>query len=933
MIRKLLFSLSLIPLLLAADVAVPEVKLTNLSPDGKYTIETPDGKTLAGSIYVLNGKNNKFENITPGEVQSNDNSETVTFKAGSAGISVKFSARNRLILAELTVTNNLDKELWLEPGLQLTVPRSKKDWFYDGYDKLEVTGKDISRGGFKGKSSVKHTATAPMPVSLAIFGDAKRSFILGSVMFDKYSWLGRSLNKFTKDSASLSYSARTALGPKRKTTFRFLIGSVENLYGWEENSIQAMYDSFPEKWTPYVGQDNKYIWYAHAMYRVWTYKPDYEVFRRLYMAWDWAYAPYKRSGDIYGHKELWDYKPLAGAFKLGYINQIVGGEFGPFDWRKLSCEDFHKNRKGVFHKYGKKFGFAFYPTASGTFCDFGLAKSKYPDSLLPDTEGGIIAVYKNGWTNYHDQDARVFPMGTSFAKQLYKDLKLVYDELDLPGFSFDCSGSGAYYRGPATQNYDLPGRAYDRKGVYIDSNVAQTVLFEYIREKLAPNAPRHLRPFIAANGEMNADVIMIERTCFDREFHDKMPHWRYTFGALPVVIHGHGYRLPQMIPDWRSLKRKPFMEKLGKLMDYCVFNGFRYGMTASAQLYGGNATSQYTMPELLECIRHGWQVVNPVKCDNGGQILYNARYGKKENTILFFGNPYDEAMPATFDINSALLGNDTYLFVRKMRDSATLKQQVFDRNVIVSFDLPSRIPVLFEAVCGFSMLPGGEVEVSSKKDLTTTVFTIKLNNADEFTSRISPRQIRNFTPAQVTLNGQTVDAGSKITFPANSELKLTYKSLEFKNTAEEINSFAFLDQQKKPAFAVVVPENATKDELAPAENFQEYFDFCARVKLCAKGKVQILRKMPQNKPCIVLNFREKDPAKCGIARNGNVITVSAKDSHDGDALVRALSHVMDQRFEYFIGMGPTDGCPGDLIAKFKLNGKSLPVKRCFESEK
>lgn len=929
--KKLSVLTALLPLLLSAAVELPEVKISDITPSGGYTVSTPQGISMNGAVYVHNGKTKKYEVITPGKVESGDNTETVTFKAGQADITVKFSARTRMILAELTVYNPTDKEVFLEPGLSLTVPRTEKDYFYDGYAKFPIDGKNRERAGFKGGPSVAHLAVFAAPVSLAIYGDSSRSFTLGSVMYDKYSYICGGVNKFTKDNANLYYSCRTALGPKRKTTFRFIIGAVENKFGWEENSIQAMYDSFPEKWTPYVGQDNKYIWYAHGMYRAWTYKPDYEVFRRYFMAWDWAYAPYKRSGDIYGHKELWDYKPLLGKFRLGYINQIVGGEFGPFDWNKLSWEDFHKNRKGVFHKYGKKFGFAFYPTASGTFCDWGLVQSNYQDSFLPDTKGGAVAIFKTGWTNYHDPDARVFPLGTSFAKQFYKDLKLVYDELDLPGFSFDCSGSGCYYRGPAVKNYDLPGRAYDTQGVYIDAGVAQYVLFDYIHEKLNPEAPLRERPFIAANGTTNADVIMIERTPFERGFHDKMPQWRHTFGSLPIIIHGKGYMLPYMIPDWRSITRKEFLKRLGKLMDYATFVQFRYGMTSSAQLYAGNATILYTMPELLECIRLGWQVVNPVACDNGGKVMYQARYGRKENTILFYGNPYDEPMPAQYEVSNDVLGKDVYLFVRQMRDKANLTNTIGGRQTFFNFELPSRIPVLFEAVCGFSSLPDGDVDVSSAKELNKQVFTIKFSNSSSFTADIKPREVRTFAPAQVAVNGRKVTDLNNVEFPENAVVTLTYNSNDFKNTQDEINSFPFLNAQKQVDFAVVVPADADKETLALADNFREYFDFCAKNKLCKAGKVQILRSIPKNKPYILLDFKVKDPAKLGVSRKGNVLTVAAKDSYAGDILVRNLCHIMDRRFEYFFGMGPTDGCPVEMLEKFNFRGKYLPVKRCFET--
>jgi hypothetical protein len=217
-------------------------------------------------------------------------------------------------------------------------------------------------------------------------------------------------------------------------------------------------------------------------------------------------------------------------------------------------------------------------------------------------------------------------------------------------------------------------------------------------------------------------------------------------------------------------------------------------------------------------------------------------------------------MPATFAVGNDLLGDNCYVFVRKMRDNGSLTQTVYGKELHFTFDLPSRIPVLFEAVCGFSRLPDGEVETSSVKTLNKQIFTINLKNAASFTATVSPRQIRNFTPAEITLNGQKITAGKEIDFAPDSVLTLTYNSTEFKNSAEEINSFPFLNANGAPDFAVVVPVNADQETLALADNFQEYFRFCAKNKLCKPGKVAILRNIPQNKPYIRLNFNEVIPA-------------------------------------------------------------------------
>ena len=180
------------------------------------------------------------------------------------------------------------------------------------------------------------------------------------------------------------------------------------------------------------------------------------------------------------------------------------------------------------------------------------------------------------------------------------------------------------------------------------------------------------------------------------------------------------------------------------------------------------------------------------------------------------------------------------------------------------------------------------------------------------------------------LNGKKITAGGEIDFAPDSVMTLDYSSGEFRSSAEEILSFPFLNAEGKPDFAVVVPADADGDTLALAENFRDYFRFCAKQKLCKPGRIDILRQIPQNRPYILLNFREKDVSEHGIFRHDDVITIAAPDSDRGDMLVRALSHVMDRRFEFFIGMGPTDGCPTAILEKFGFRGKTLPVKRCFE---
>ncbi len=925
--KKLLLLFAALPLLLCAAVEMPEFKLKDFGDNGSFKLEAFDGKTVNGRFTLYNGKSKKFAILKNAKI----NGDKVELKHGKLSVTIDYKARNRMVLAEVSMKNDGDEDLWLEPGFRLTLPRTDDDYFFNGFDTIPVEDKALERLGMK-CNSMKNLGGFGTPLSIGILINNEKSFVLGNVMFDKISWNGTRLYDLKDKTFNLAYSIRSAVGPKRTVKLRFVIGLTATRFGKEHAGIQMLYDSFPEQWQPYVGQDNKYIWKTHAMYRHWTYRPNRELLRRYHCSWDWAYVPYKRSGDIYGHKELWDYKPLASPFKLRYINQMAGGEFGPFDWNKLSVEDFHKNRDALFKKYGKRFGYAFYPAASGTWCELGLAKSKYPDSISTDTDG-VVHIYKNGWTNSHDQEIRVFQMGTSFGEQFRKDLKLIYDRLDLPGFSFDCAGCGAYYRGPAVNNYDLPGRAWDEKGLYIDSAVGTMSIVDFIRNELAPEKPQHKRPFIAGNGSVNVDAVMLECSAFAPNFQLWMPQWRYTFGALPGLIHGKGFMIPSTIPDWASLPCDKFLERFTGLAIYQAFTELRYGMHSSRQAYHGNKMAQYNLPELLECIRNGWQVQIPVKCDNGSKVLYSSRYGRGANTILFYGNPYTEDMPSKFAVANDLLGKESYLFVKKMRDAGSLKQKIKNGETRFDFNLPARIPVLFEAVCGLSNMPECEAEVSSEKDINKVTFTVKLANKKSFKSAVAPRWIYNFSDAKIMLNGKEIAAGKETEFAENSTLTMEYTSKIYKTTAKDILAFPFLNEDNEPNFEIRIAKGS-QVEIDEAQSIRDYFRFAADNKLCKKGLIPVVRRDSGN-PYIELNFAEKDPAKHGIYANKNSLHVICGSAEDGEELLKELLYVMDIRFEWYDGIsGGIDGFGRNIVEHFNIEGKLVPqnMPYYFESK-
>lgn len=920
------FIVSLLLLAALIHLGAKEIKLREFSftpsKNGKFLLTREGAADARGYFFIHNGKTKKLEKIK-GKVKD----DTQTLTTSNCAITIRYTPRSRMILAETTITNTTDKEIWIEPGMGMILPHTGKEYFWNGVDTRKTAGKEIARKGLKAKPE-KHTGAFGSPLALTVLAAPEHSWSLGNVMFELTSY---NAARFVPegDKCRIEYSRRLVLAPGCSEKFSFVIGATETAFGKEEGAIQAYYDSFPEVWVPAVGYDNKYIWNAHAMYAVWRYKPDYETERRFHSRWEWAYVPYKRCGDIFGRPELWNYKPMGHPFRPGFI-WYMGGEF--FDYRTLSCEEFHKKRKSVFDRYGKKFGYAFYADASGTFCELALARQKYPDAINTDRDEGTVFIFPS-WSTSHDNEVRVFPYKTTFAEQLKKDVLDLNKELDLPGFSLDCCGGGAKYRGPASKDPSMPFRAYDEKGVYVDQGVAIQKFIDFLHNDVVPDADYRTKPFIAANGSLKCDVHMIEKSVLDPVFNTMMPLWRYIYGALPGVIHGQGYAIDRLIPEWRQLNTAEFLDRFTTLAVYSVFSEFRYGLTASRCIYKGNALAQYSMPELLECIKYGWQAQTPVSCDNGGKILYKSRFSRGENTILFFGNPYRYDIETKFGVANRLLGTAQYIFNRKMRDNAALEQKIVNGETVFSCNLPSRYPVLFEALCGLSNIPetGVGVKVNSVKDLNKIRHEIAFTAAEEFTTKILPRMIFDFHPAVITLDGVEVKADEEVTVGKNSILVIEYTSKDFAAGSKEITEFPYLNKMMEPAFSIRLTDKNSAAEKEQAQNIADYFKFCVTRNLVNPAEIKIKSGSDAVTGAeIVLDFSAE---KEGIFREDSVIAVRAKDAYNGEELVRKLSFAMDKRFEFFFGIENADGIPGGLPDQLSVRGKYVPVrmKRCFES--
>ncbi|MDD3695521.1 MAG: hypothetical protein PHG44_06080 [Lentisphaeria bacterium] len=834
----------------------------------------------------------------------------------------KLSSSEKLFRLDCVVENLSAAELRLEPGLCLRVPRGDQDLFWGGFDVQPVEGKDFARLGFKGKTS-KHIGgglAQPFPVAALIAEDM--CVFLGQFQFDQVSWNAAQYKIVDEHSAELRFSQRLVLAPGQSLDFRFLLGLTPRRFGREENVVQAFYDAYPEWWRPLQGQDDPYIWYAHSQYRAWYYKPDREKERRYYAAVDWCYTPYKRAGDPWGKEELWDYKPEF-PIKPDSFGSIANGIY--FDYTTRTHADFHRLRKEIFSKNAKDFGYAFYTGAA--WCEINLAKEKYADAINYDTEGGVPHIL-GPWSTGHDREIRVFPMGTSFSEDFRKDCARLWKELDLPGFAFDCGTPGVNYRGPACNNPELPGRAWDQQGLFIDELVAINDMIDFVHALDADNPP-----FVWKNGQGRADYVMIETSIFNPIFRSWMPLTRYNIGQRPAVIHSPGYLFDSSIPNWRNLGREEFYREMHKLADHAILTDFQYGVSQNHVTQNGNPQSIYAMPELLECIRNGWQALIPVHTSQDDKFLYRARYGRESSSILYFGNPWEEELALTFRVDNSGLGKGSNLFVPKMRDQAALLNHIEGEETVFADSLPSRKPRLFEAVLNLSSLPAGQslqAEVSSKKDLDRIVYEIQLRGNPVFKARLSPRFIHRYQ-AIIRLDGRVIEPNQEAEIAADARILVEYSSEFFKCNAEKILSFPFVDGARKPAFAILLPQEPSVAERKEAANLRDYFRFTGDRKITVPGEIEVRQQAPEKPGGALFSIAVGRGGQSGIFCQEDKLSLRAENARQAQAMMKELMYVMDRRFPYVFNFSPVDSYTPEMLQKFQMPENPLPWQPCFES--
>ncbi|MBD3292445.1 MAG: hypothetical protein GF393_05945, partial [Armatimonadia bacterium] len=406
---------------------------------------------IALDMRVRDGRADEMVALTVKDATLTDGMLTVRYTSDRPlAVMAMFSGYQEGLIIRVTLLNLGDEQQWLEPAIVAEIGDSTGLSVFDGHTVAEEPQERFGDDEFFKRQ----------PICSA--WNANASLGLGLVANELRSWFDHVYLPPEGDApATLATRTRVVLDPGQDNSVSFWAASREGEWGFLE-SLDAYYETHPYLFRSDTRVDPR-VDLGGGQYRAWPVRSDYapEICRRLYVGWEWCYAPFKRTGDIVGRERFWDYQPAR----------------EPTDFRTYNREQFRQWRKRMFER-GRECDvvMGFYVPAQ-VWCEEQLAKEVYPDALIEDPDTRTL--FTTPWVTGHDNERLVFPYRTSFGEQSRIDMREVAEELDLRAFAFDTAGGRGKYRGPALP--ELEGRAWDEDGVYCGNNIAVARLMEFVR--------------------------------------------------------------------------------------------------------------------------------------------------------------------------------------------------------------------------------------------------------------------------------------------------------------------------------------------------------------------------------------------------------------------------------------------------------------------
>ncbi len=710
------------------------------------------------------------------------------------------------------------KPRWLELVLTGRFGRGPRVHYFSGTAPLELGDQPYEQPGYR------------QALPLAALWDDGGGLALGLEPHETVSYV-RHTAQVRDGQAQMSLHLRLVLDPGQTRTVQLLSSALSGKWGFHE-ALSRFYDLAPDIYDINPEVDPR-LRLASAQYCAWGAGPDTAEFcRRNFAGWDWCYAPFKRTGDIVGRPELWDYVP-ARPF----------GKGKPLD----SAEKFHAWRRDNFAR-GEHSGVAmlFYVPAQ-VWCEERIANERYADALGTDPQ--TKNYFNTPWCTGHDNELRVFPWKTSFGAQSVQDLREVARELDLAGFAFDtCEGTSRYF-GPHVREF--PERAWDEKlGEYVREAVGTAELRGFIHT--LTNSRGHQLGVI---GNTDLPFYLIARH-IDGGLREAAP-WspergtgdtqRYMMGRKPMVW-WQGYDFADLV-QYERMTPAQMADAYISLSDFVMLECFRVAYYPTVDYTRGVAGAVAALPALKDCLDAGWQPV-PAATVEGAAFV--TRYGKGLSTRLATGNETLDPATAALTVDNSWLqspreatrvsapeslspiaGEAAFVFaagdgqpLRNLLAGATTRVE----GVSVA---PRRVGVLRAVAC-FTPPPDDlTVTATYGTSLEGARITLQLSQPvrRETTLRVPGRRE---CMATSEVDGRPQPASTPVGAPSvalslapgqGRTITVRLQSARYLLTEQELASFPFVSPEGKQAATIVIRPGATDEEKRAADRLADYFRY------------------------------------------------------------------------------------------------------------
>jgi len=588
----------------------------------------------------------------------------------------------------------------------------------------------------------------------------------------------------------------------------------------------------------------------------------FETGRRFHANWDWVYAPFKRTGDIYGREQFWNYETAR-----------------PSDaWRNkgATAADYHAKRsQELIDINASGVASAFY-TPSFLYSEIGLAKEQYPDAIIYNEDGSYYKEYTTPWVTGPDNEVMMYPWGNKFAQQSMDDAKQLVAENDIPAFGYDVMAGGVAYRGAGMN--ESPRRAFDEQGAYVDSSVAIAKMADFTRSLtkngretgLVGNANSGTRPFLVAR----SDSLMFEQPPY---YHaSDFVALRYAAGHKLITI-WNPWRLVNLL-KWQDMTPAQLQDAYHGAADYLRLSCFRYGSFPSPRWASGVPQIMRILPLLKEVITQGWQAVPAVRGANNDlpDYIWPARYGNDLGSFITIGNASKTPWQGEIAIDNDYLGTSNYLFAEV--NGKVLSQTIKERTTLLQISIPAHETLVLRAVAMIPINAIGDAAVAWNDDGANGTLNIK----------------STFTPAKVL----SPRAGWSL-INHNAQI-WNFHSVYFSSPLSDILNFPFFSETFTAQ--IILPQNASIEDQQDAKHLQEYFAFWGKQGTSPARDIELpilpyTSKVDTTLPTIRLDYsttrRERDTLNVGN--------------------VTQLLNALDQKYFYYGTMNP--GPSGAAVLK------------------